>query len=220
MIFFTRFALSNAASPISPLPALLLTIVRSFAPRAISASMSSEGMPAVPKPPIITVAPSLTSASAAAVEFLILSIILSASLCLWHSATSIGDKKPAEQRQRRVGALRVRAELGSIRSTHAPSRISQAVLRRSTTMMSAAPGLVATNCGAAERPRDSLAAVQRCNALVQCRWFDQPSWRNRADSHVGGSLLTEGNDATPLQHQGRSVFVSRIVSRAANRVCI
>jgi endonuclease/exonuclease/phosphatase family metal-dependent hydrolase len=47
---------------VSPLPALLLTIVRSRAPCAISASISSFGMPAVPKPPIITVAPSGTSA--------------------------------------------------------------------------------------------------------------------------------------------------------------
>jgi hypothetical protein len=46
---------------VSPLPALLLTIVRSRAPCAISASISSSGSPAVPKPPIITVAPSVHS---------------------------------------------------------------------------------------------------------------------------------------------------------------
>ena len=58
-ILRTRFAFSSAARPVSPLPALLLTMVRSRAPCAISASISSDGMPAVPKPPIITVAPSV-----------------------------------------------------------------------------------------------------------------------------------------------------------------
>ena len=65
MILRTRLAFSSAARPVSPLPALLLTMVRSRAPCAISASISSDGMPAVPKPPIITVAPSCTSATAA-----------------------------------------------------------------------------------------------------------------------------------------------------------
>jgi hypothetical protein len=40
------------------LPALLLTMVSSRAPWAISASISAAGMPALPKPPIMTVAPS------------------------------------------------------------------------------------------------------------------------------------------------------------------
>ena len=75
MIFFTRLALSSAASPVSPLPALLLTIVRSLAPRSMRASISSPGMPAVPKPPIITVAPSKTSATAAVGETTVLSIM-------------------------------------------------------------------------------------------------------------------------------------------------
>ena len=60
MILRTRPAFSSAARPVSPLPALLLTIVRSRAPCAISASISSFGWPAPPKPPIITVAPSRT----------------------------------------------------------------------------------------------------------------------------------------------------------------
>src|SRR5438552_9789723 len=75
MIFFTRLALSSAASPVSPLPALLLTIVRSLAPRSMRASINSPGMPAVPKPPIITVAPSKTSATAAVGETTVLSIM-------------------------------------------------------------------------------------------------------------------------------------------------
>src|SRR5271170_3908632 len=68
MIFFTCRALSSAATPVSPLPALLLTMVSPVTPWAISASMSSEGMPAVPKPPIITVAPAGISATAAAAD--------------------------------------------------------------------------------------------------------------------------------------------------------
>ena len=68
MIFLTRFVLRSAASPMSPLPALLLTMVRPVAPWAISASMSSEGMPAVPNPPIMTVAPGPMSATAAAAD--------------------------------------------------------------------------------------------------------------------------------------------------------
>jgi hypothetical protein len=43
MILRTRPALRSAASPVSPLPALLLTMVSSFAPCAIRASMSSAG---------------------------------------------------------------------------------------------------------------------------------------------------------------------------------
>jgi len=39
------------------LPALLFTTVSSRAPCSISASISSDGMPALPKPPISTVAP-------------------------------------------------------------------------------------------------------------------------------------------------------------------
>src|SRR5882672_1884271 len=68
-----RPALNNAAMPTSPLPALLLTMVRSFAPCAISASTSSSGTPAPPKPPTRMVAPSRTSASAASIEGEILS---------------------------------------------------------------------------------------------------------------------------------------------------
>src|SRR5262249_44262768 len=74
-ILRTRFAWMSAASPVSPLPALLLTMVRSLAPCAISASMSAAGIPALPKPWIITVAPSGTSASAASGLATILSII-------------------------------------------------------------------------------------------------------------------------------------------------
>jgi hypothetical protein len=40
MILRTRPAFSSAASPVSPLPALLLTLVRSRAPCSISASIS------------------------------------------------------------------------------------------------------------------------------------------------------------------------------------
>jgi hypothetical protein len=58
------------------LPALLLTIVSSRAPWSISASISSFGSPAVPKPPIITVAPSCTSLSASAAEANTLLIML------------------------------------------------------------------------------------------------------------------------------------------------
>ena len=46
---------SSAASPVSPLPALLLTTVRSVAPCRISASISATGIPARPKPPTSTV---------------------------------------------------------------------------------------------------------------------------------------------------------------------
>src|SRR5215475_8565791 len=68
MIFRTRFVFSNAARPVSPLPALLLTIVRSRAPCSITASTSAAGRPAPPKPPIMIVAPSLMPATAAAAD--------------------------------------------------------------------------------------------------------------------------------------------------------
>src|SRR5882672_7986644 len=70
-----RPALKSAAIPISPLPALLLTMVRSFAPCAMSASTNSSGTPAPPNPPTRMVAPSRTSASAASIEGEILSIM-------------------------------------------------------------------------------------------------------------------------------------------------
>src|SRR5690606_32648905 len=65
MILRTRFVLSSAATPYSALPALLFTTVRSRAPWAIRASISSLGTPTPPKPPISTVAPSKISATAA-----------------------------------------------------------------------------------------------------------------------------------------------------------
>ncbi|MNL34428.1 hypothetical protein D3C87_1564010 [compost metagenome] len=61
----TRPALSSAASPVSPWPALLLTSVRLQAPCSISASIRSSGIPAPPKPPTAMVAPSGISAKAA-----------------------------------------------------------------------------------------------------------------------------------------------------------
>jgi len=60
---------------VSPLPALLFTIVRSRAPCAISASISAAGIPAAPKPPIMTVAPSWMPATASATEATVLSIM-------------------------------------------------------------------------------------------------------------------------------------------------
>src|SRR3546814_6193434 len=51
----TRLLAISAASPASPLPALLLMMVSPRAPCSMSASISSSGMPAVPKPPTITV---------------------------------------------------------------------------------------------------------------------------------------------------------------------
>src|SRR3990170_2510125 len=74
-IFFTRFLPISAASPASALPALLFTTVRSFAPCARSASISCAGMPALPKPPIMIVAPSGTSASASSAVAMNLSIM-------------------------------------------------------------------------------------------------------------------------------------------------
>ena len=43
MILRTRLALSSAARPVSPLPALLLTMVSSRAPCSMSASISADG---------------------------------------------------------------------------------------------------------------------------------------------------------------------------------
>jgi hypothetical protein len=74
-ILRTRFAAMSAARPASALPALLFTMVRLRAPCAINVSMSAEGMPALPKPPIMMVAPSGMSASAASGEAKILLIM-------------------------------------------------------------------------------------------------------------------------------------------------
>ncbi|MDH6455911.1 hypothetical protein M2155_008410 [Streptomyces sp. SAI-119] len=61
----TRPAASSAASPTSPFPALLDTMVRSFAPCLMSASIRSNGIPARPNPPTRTVDPSSIPATAA-----------------------------------------------------------------------------------------------------------------------------------------------------------
>src|SRR6476646_3605297 len=66
MTLRTRPAASRAESPVSPLPALLLTIVRSVAPCSMSASIRRVGIPAMPNPPTRTVAPSSIPATASA----------------------------------------------------------------------------------------------------------------------------------------------------------
>ena len=75
MILETRPASNNAARPMWPLPALLLTTVRSLVPWSMRAWISSVGLPASPKPEINTVSPSLTSATASAGVGMRLSII-------------------------------------------------------------------------------------------------------------------------------------------------
>src|SRR3954452_12055576 len=66
MILRTRRSRSSAATSVSPLPALLVTTVRSLAPCSSSACVSSTGTPELPKPPTSTVAPSRTPSTAAA----------------------------------------------------------------------------------------------------------------------------------------------------------
>src|SRR4051794_23504162 len=105
MILRTRPAASSAARPVSPLPALLLTIVNSLAPCAISASISSFGKPAVPKPPIITVAPSGTSRNAASTDEWILSIIVMVS---WSDLGGAGAARRETRNKRFQQALRIR----------------------------------------------------------------------------------------------------------------
>jgi hypothetical protein len=66
MIRRTRRSRISAAMSVSPLPALLVTTVRSRAPCSSRACTSSTGTPELPKPPTSTVAPSATSATASA----------------------------------------------------------------------------------------------------------------------------------------------------------
>src|ERR1700689_3150068 len=61
--------------PVSPVPALLATTVRSFTPSGINASISSIGSPTEPKPAHSTVDPLLIPATAAARFFTRLSIM-------------------------------------------------------------------------------------------------------------------------------------------------
>ena len=105
MILRTRRAFSSAASPISPLPALLFTIVKPRAPWPMSASMSAEGMPAVPKPPIMIVAPSGMSATAASSEGTVLSII-EASFARCRRSPSPGWAAIIEEERDRTRAAR------------------------------------------------------------------------------------------------------------------
>src|SRR5487761_1784173 len=72
----TRPSLISRAMPVSPVPALLATMVRLRTPSPISASVSAIGSPTAPKPPHSTVIPSLSPATAAVRSFTRLSIIL------------------------------------------------------------------------------------------------------------------------------------------------
>src|SRR5690242_15095192 len=96
-----RPALNSAAIPTSPLPALLLTMVRSFAPCAISASISSSGTPEPPNPPTRIVAPSRTSASAASTEGEILSIMCAVRISSGRETNMPARKRPEELRSYR-----------------------------------------------------------------------------------------------------------------------
>src|SRR5690348_8932206 len=99
--FLMRPALNSAAIPTSPLPALLLTMVRSFAPCAMSASTSSSGTPEPPKPPTRMVAPSRTSASAASTEGEILSIMCAVRISSGRETNMPARKRPEELRSHR-----------------------------------------------------------------------------------------------------------------------
>src|SRR5690625_5537691 len=66
IILRTRPAWMSAARPVSKLPALLLTTVKSRAPWSISAWINSVGAPAPPNPPMRMVAPSWMPAKASA----------------------------------------------------------------------------------------------------------------------------------------------------------
>src|SRR5262245_2905712 len=106
MSFLMRPALNSAAIPTSPLPALLLTMLSSFAPWAISASISSSGTPEPPKPPTRIVAPSRMSASAASIEGTILSTMsihrISRVECrVITNETNMPRKRPEELRSHR-----------------------------------------------------------------------------------------------------------------------
>src|SRR5690349_6301444 len=99
--FLMRPALNSAAMPTSPLPALLLTIVRPRAPCAISASISSSGTPEPPNPPTRIVAPSRTSASAASTEGEILSIMCAVRISSGRETNMPARKRPEELRSYR-----------------------------------------------------------------------------------------------------------------------
>src|SRR2546429_43357 len=90
-------------------------MVRSLAPCAISASISSSGTPAPPNPPTRIVEPSLTSASAASTEGAILSIM---------SAKDIAFANPTRARVRHP----LRVELRLV--TQAPSDAREKTPRR------------------------------------------------------------------------------------------
>src|SRR6476659_441326 len=82
MIFFTRRLWSSAANPVSPFPALLLTMVRSRAPCSMRASIRWDGMPADPNPPIMTVEPWAMPATTASGDSKTLET--NGALCLAH----------------------------------------------------------------------------------------------------------------------------------------
>src|SRR5260370_19008515 len=94
MIRRTRPAVSNAASPFLPVPALLATIVRSRAPCSTTASHNASGKPAPPNPPHRMTAPSGIPATASARLLTRLSIIV-------RTVRSKGDPVAALQREHR-----------------------------------------------------------------------------------------------------------------------
>src|SRR5690606_18417962 len=94
-IFLTRPAANRAARPVSPLPALLLTMTRSLAPWSSRASISSRGWPARPKPPTMMEAPSGTSARAWRALSKILEIMPFPACEYDHESQMAGFKRPA-----------------------------------------------------------------------------------------------------------------------------
>src|SRR5438270_8738054 len=172
MILRTRLAFKSAARPTSALPALLFTMVRSRAPFRMRASMSSEGMPAVPKPPIMTVAPSAISATAALGEATVLSIISPPSRASGRPFVRLSDNRAMnEQILYRSRWSRQRAVIEILCVYRTPDKIGiSAVPDTPYAILADANAKRPATSGKARRPRKAgQAGCGHCRAETTAR---------------------------------------------------
>src|SRR5947199_3634513 len=106
------------------MPALLLTTVRPFVPRACNALIRFSGMPHKPKPPIMIVAPSGMSATASSALAITLSIATDYS---WLTAEDGEDAEACRYGSRRQSSGVLSALGGQVRRPSSVSRASDSL---------------------------------------------------------------------------------------------
>src|SRR5436853_1686736 len=117
IIFLTWRCWSSTPIPKSSTPALLLTIVRSFAPLRRTAAMRFSGIPQSPKPPMSIVAPSRSFSIPTSAEAMRLSIpcseLFGAVYCIQRRRVKVSRLQAAQELVEFVGGVEVAFELAT-----------------------------------------------------------------------------------------------------------